>query len=224
MNNTVRVVLSLIVGLGVSLSGSQARPQPAEYSLDLLTYQVRQEVEPESPVGYVPAGHVSATTGKKPPSPLKATLESLDRLSYSIGDPFVYEIVIENVSGQDVVLPWSPDRSFVQRESPPTTALKASLMIEVTDRVQKKTVSWLEPRQLLGSEQLNGTLQRLAPGDRARIRVPGVMSPSNAGRIEIAKHQGLVRISAALILYKPQLLVRSVNGIDVIVTGRPARQ
>src|SRR5262245_17891675 len=52
--------------------------------------------------------------GTQPVVPIKVTLISLNAPRYRLGDTVVYDIEIENISRDVIVLPWSMDRDRVR--------------------------------------------------------------------------------------------------------------
>jgi hypothetical protein len=105
--------------------------------------------------------------------PLKITLLSLDRPSYRLGETVVFEVRVENITQEIVVLPWSPDIDAVKpdEESDPPGYMDAYLTLVV--RVDISGDQTVIGQPLYGSELEPGSLKPLWPGETVRIRVPG---------------------------------------------------
>jgi hypothetical protein len=95
---------------------------------------------------------------------------------------------------------------------------EGSLFLEVRDRMGSRRLAWLEPQLLFGSKAVGGSLQSIARGERALIRVPGHWRTSHRETSAILREpNGVVQVSAVLHVVQEQLLVRAVNGLVVSV-------
>jgi hypothetical protein len=114
-----------------------------------------------------------------------------------------------------VAIPWCPDRTVV----PAKDLVQGILAFEVRDATGKRLLSRLQPQGVYGSAAVVGTLQTLAPGDRARIRLPSRWNNSEAERDEILRQPGgLVKIFA---VYQHDLQEdRSTSGSSVAFMSR----
>ena len=178
-NRGARTRIAVLLFFASSVVIRAAQGPRVDYFLDILTHHITPD-SPDSPAegSFLRSGSGGGSSHESPsPYKLQVALETLDPRSYRPGDPFVYEVLIENRGTRDVVIPWSPDRVLVQRATPdPSTALRGSLIIEVTD-ARQKVIALLESQPLYGTEALDETLITLKPGERARVRVPAVWRP-----------------------------------------------
>lgn len=105
--------------------------------------------------------------------PIKITLLSLDRESYMLGDEGYFDIALENTGKEAVLIPWSPD----SRIGAPSqgTAVPGNLHAVISLLAGQTAAASGERADafgLYGSEFVHGSLKRLEPGRRVRIRVP----------------------------------------------------
>lgn len=108
-------------------------------------------------------------------APLKVTLLSLDADSYQLGANVIYEVMLENVSRELQVIPWSPDENKIkpQGQAEPPGYLDAFLSLVVRDKDLGEQL--IAVRGLYGSEMAQASLKRLLPGEKVRIRAQGRM-------------------------------------------------
>jgi hypothetical protein len=208
----------------ILVAGAQS-PQ-ADFVLDIVAQRVAPESSAKADATGISAGAGGAASGVPNSSAnVQLTLESLEPISLDTGDSFVYDVLIQNVGPGSVVLPWSPDPApFKSPASVMPPALEGSLFLEVRDRNGSKRLAWLEPQLLFGSKEVAGSLQTLARGERALIRVPGHWRTSDRETNAILREpNGVVQVSAVLHVVQAQLLVRSVNGLEASVRDRLRR-
>lgn len=133
----------------------------------------------------------------------------------------IYEIDIENADRVPLVLPWSPDPDLFPvgtSESLPGYR-HALIKLEVQSRGTGRTLASLAIQSLYGSEDKFGTLQTLAPGQKARIRVPGRWGSDAAEFASVLGDEGgSVQVIAVYNLVSERMLVKSANHIDVNVS------
>jgi len=105
--------------------------------------------------------------------PLKLTLLSLDKRSYQLGDHWIYEVILENITRDTLVIPWSPDYDRVKpdEEKDPPGYLHAFLSLVINDEVSGQ--QFMPGEVIYGSELVPGSLKRLHPGQKVRIRASG---------------------------------------------------
>lgn len=163
-------------------SVAAAQEQEDENFLDLTKYK---PVEKQPDAGTAATGMRVQDTrfnpspnGKHDPvrmAPLKVTLLSLDADSYQLGGNVTYEVTLENVSQELQVIPWSPDENKVkpQGQTEPPGYLDAFLGLVVRDKDLGE--QFIAVRGLYGSELTQGSLKRLQPGEKVRIRAQGRM-------------------------------------------------
>src|SRR4051812_40272831 len=97
--------------IGMLLTGLlTAQLANREYALDLVTYPATTP-ENQRTTGVALPGVVSGSTdsAKNTGSDLTVTLNQIDRTSYVMGDPLIYEVLIRNVGKNAIAVPWSPD-------------------------------------------------------------------------------------------------------------------
>jgi hypothetical protein len=211
---------SLLMMVAVLAAGALHQTAvPQEYILDVVSYPL----SPEPVRAYdlkVPAGGARAHD-RKEPSGLVLTLVSVDRNNYLSGDAIIYELVLENQGSGMVTLPWSPDRVRFNSPSEDANVHVASLFLEVRNRGGRERLAWLQPQLLFGSADVDGSLQTLAPGERARIRVPGFWRASEYERAHVLRQpNGLVRVAAVVHIEDLGQLVTSVNTLPVAIGSR----
>ncbi|HLL72496.1 MAG TPA: hypothetical protein VK363_13725 [Pyrinomonadaceae bacterium] len=163
-------------------SVAAAQEQADENFLDLTKYKF---VEKQPDAGTAATGARVQDTrfnpspkGKHEPermAPLKVTLVSLDADSYQLGGSITYEVTLENVSHELQVIPWSPDENKVkpQGQAEPPGYLDAFIGLVVRDKDLGE--HFIAVRGLYGSEMMQGSLKRLLPGEKVRIRAQGQM-------------------------------------------------
>jgi len=122
----------------------------------------------------IAGGGMASTDGSPSPKPrLKVTLLSLDKRSYQLGDKFIYEVMLENITESVFVIPWTSDYYSVKpyEGSDPPGYVSASLRLVIKDEVSGEASAAGEG--VYGSELVPGSLKRLRPGQKVRIRALG---------------------------------------------------
>lgn len=199
-------VFALAFGLTAGEVWGQV-PQ-ADYVLDLLTYPRSQTTSDQ---GKEKSGRVvGGVAGQPKMLPLKLLLVSLDRSAYALGEAFVYEVLIENLSQEPIRLPWSPEvERFPRVEGiQPAAHRWLGLTLSVSDaNLGVRGVTSSQP--LLGSEEVPGSLQTLASGETALIRVPGTWT--------------FIAMDAAAIMNRPERVLGAsvrlvMQGYDTVVS------
>ena len=218
-------VASLVVCLGAAAAVAGQTSRQPNHILDVVTFKPTPSVAaPAESAGLLP-GHVSSTTHRRPTVNLRARLVSLDLSSYETGDPAIYELELENAGRNAVVLPWSPDGVRVARESGGIALRQAILSLEVWDASgSTRWLAALEPISLVGSARVAASLQSLAPGEIALIRVPGVWRAVEDERRAILREpNGVVQVKGLITLVQEQVVVRTTNGLQVSIRDRLRR-
>ena len=99
--------------------------------------------------------------------------------------------------------------------------MEAGISLEVRDRGGSKQLASLEPSLLFGSREIAGSLETLAPGETAWIRVPGFWRTSDREINAMVKEpDGAVQVRAVIDLLRPPIRVGSANGLEVSVRLR----
>lgn len=105
--------------------------------------------------------------------PIKITLLSLDRESYTLGDKGYFDIALENTGKEPVLIPWSPDsRIGAPSQGAAVPGNLHAVISLLTARTAAASGERADAFGLYGSEFVHGSLKRLEPGRRVRIRVP----------------------------------------------------
>jgi hypothetical protein len=119
--------------------------------------------------GRATVGHVR----KQVSDPFKVTLLSLDKQSYQLGERVVYDILLENITNDPIVIPWSSDQRKVKPDDnkTPPRYTEAFLSLVLTTEVSGEQL--IAGQGIYGSELVSGSLKRLLPKQAVRIRAPG---------------------------------------------------
>ncbi|MGH9879388.1 MAG: hypothetical protein ACRD5H_17290, partial [Nitrososphaerales archaeon] len=108
------------------------------------------------------AGHIRAPKIV----PLKITLSSLNKSNYQLGEEVIYDVILENVTKNTIVIPWSPDRDKTRPndQNTPSGYLEAFLSLVVKD--EGKGEQFIAGQGLFGSKLAPGSLKSLTPGQK----------------------------------------------------------
>jgi len=176
---------------------SQSQGGGVEHVLDLVTYQSSSNegispVDPlEIPGGIVGGvGHGQIATRQN----LRVTLSSVAPQLQRAGDPFVYEVIVENIGQQSVGIPWSPEHRLFSRR------MREAKVADVSLSTVAPNPQLIASVTLYGAEDVAGSLLNLAPGDRARIRAPGTWAMP-ADTAASALRLGSIRVGASVTVY-----------------------
>lgn len=217
------IALSLLSVLVASGVGGQVQPKP-QHILDLVGISVPETTHLKAGTALWPETS-GGRAGQRKPVALKLTLLDVDRTDYTVGDPIEYRVLLENQGQEPVPLPWSPDPGpFLAL---PTRAqggvVLGSLFLEVRKLGSEVRLAWLDPQLLYGAPSVPGSIETLAPGEQALIRVPGVWRTTGPERERILRApQGTVQVGAVLSLGTGAgSLVSSANSIQVQVHMPP---
>lgn len=111
------------------------------------------------------------------PKPFEITLLSLDKQSYRLGEKCVFEIQLENITNNPLVIPWSPyldDVKPYDSDKNPPGYLKADLSLIIVNKPsQERLISGIT---IYGSDLARGSLKTLKPKESVKFRVPGRFS------------------------------------------------
>lgn len=186
-DSQLRAAIPQLIVLVLGISGyGEAQTIHADYVLDLLTY-----VEPaagDTGVGdqratrtVVSGGGGVASGDGVPELSVFVTLVSMDRMTYEVGDEFVYEVLITNAGEEPVQLPWSPDplafKAALTKQFPTEARAvipgfqRATLFVDVRDSTGRLH-RVVNATPLYGGSGVAGSLQALSPGESALVRVP----------------------------------------------------
>ncbi len=114
--------------------------------------------------------------------PVKVTLLSLDKTTYwmalGAADRVVCEVMIENITGKTISIPWSNELYTVEPgEKDPPDHFEAFLKLELKDESGQSV--FLSGRIIYGSELIPGSLKSLGPGEKTRIRYSDRFIPTD---------------------------------------------
>jgi hypothetical protein len=157
---------------------AQAKPSPSSDSSPVL------RITDEVPV--VPGNLPTADT-RRLKAPLRLRILSLDRLNYRYGEPFVVDLVVENIGKTDVALPWSPSPANVSTApDAPLQSISLALYAEAAPGLTLR----MELPHLYGAAFDQNSLNILRPGDSAEIVASGTFEGQSA------QEQALGRLNA----------------------------
>ena len=115
--------------------------------------------------------------------PLKPSLSILslkfDRENYTIGQEFIYEVVVKNVSGGDLIIPIESDGFKVinnVKDKPPSGFLVVAISLVTYDENKDKfdrEYEYFTTIGLYGSDLLPSSLKTLKPDESVTIRARG---------------------------------------------------
>jgi len=178
---------------------------------------------------FFPGRNSLSSTSHPPPSPLKITFVSVDVTDLEYGDYFNFEVLIENISKEPVVLPWSPDAGAFAQPVPRTPAgfLSALVLLQVESESDPQSMLALfDAQALYGSSEVPRSLLTLAPGRAALLRVPAqVSATTDFGRSNILQQPGgVVRLRAGFAFLLDNVRsVRSASTLPIRVRPRELR-
>jgi hypothetical protein len=214
----------LVVACAATLA---SRATGVTHVLDLVTARRTPEspgsVSPNLPPSAAVSGHTAHNPALEPR--LVVTLESLDRRSYETGDAVIYDLLVKNDGPVPVAMPWSPDAVQFNGRRRGTQVLTAGLYLEIKSETDGRLLANLQPVTLFGAPDVSGTLETLAPGETARIRVPGYWRSSEADINRLLDQPaGTLRAFAMLFIPDIGLRARSTNGEQVFLQDRLHRR
>jgi hypothetical protein len=224
MRRAVLAVGSVCVVALMSSAVAQQRPTP-DYLLDVASRGPVPLDESTSPAG-ARTGSGGGDSRARTAGDVEISLVRLDAAPpFEWGEHFVYEVLVENVGRDVVMLPWSPDRNVyaLGRSGLAIDVLKGSVVLEVYSADGVTPLAKLEPQLLGGSDALGGTVQPLRPGETAVLRLPGRWRSIDSGGAErvLAQPEGQVTLKARLTLERENLVAESEAGQAVrVLTGR----
>ena len=143
---------------------------------------------------------------------LSAVSLPLSADTFTWGDEFDFQLVLENVGALPVTLPWAADGA-VPSETDHQNAhvYTAFIHIEIGSRDGTRRLAMLDPLPTAGTRGVPGTLQAFPPGRVARLRIPYRWASYGAGEPErvLREPQGLVHVMAFYSLLDETLAVTS---------------
>ncbi len=187
----------------------------AEHVLDLVTYNQPDHPKPLDDPLEIPSGIVGGVDHQqaRTEAPLRVTLASIAPDLLRAGDPFVYELLVENIGKNVVRMPWSPEQHLFSRR------MRHASVASISLSPAKGTSQVIVSVALFGAEAVPGSLLGLAPGEKALIRAPGLWTlpdPTNAS----ATVTGSIRVVARVTVFSASGVVgpvQSQNNVGVSI-------
>jgi hypothetical protein len=109
------------------------------------------------------------------PFPITTELLSVDKTEFAVGATVAYEMSLENSSTRDVVIPWTPDSEWEpmaeRLAEQPQGYREAMVELEYFD--PKGARHAFAYRVMEGADSIPGSVLRLRPGQRARVKGAG---------------------------------------------------
>ncbi len=167
MRKLKAALLCALLSLLLSLS---ALAQSVEI-LDLT----KKTGKPETGVSVTGGGGlIGGTSTRKATLPLRVKLEKLDKQQYETGERFVYEISLENIGNEVLLLPWEPDEKKIQSGKSLGKPAESSVMYVslAVDELDRDVIFGAE--RIFSASSMPGTYKRLSPGQKVMIRASGV--------------------------------------------------
>jgi hypothetical protein len=166
-----------IVALTVCAMTAQKAGSTPTFTIDLLTAErpsedpTRRDTIPEQDRLGTRVPRVGRLTDSgSPTSSLEVTLERMDRSAYSVGDGFIYGLMVTNVGKRAVVFPASLQSDRSSRVM--AGARWAAIGLQVEDEMLGHQLVGLE--LLYGAQSVDGSLLNVGPGETVEIRAGGV--------------------------------------------------
>ena len=165
------VFISLAVaGAWLCQPVAQTRRPPREHTIDVMVappIPVPAPLPLDSFVRQPPV--LVAPHGPVKPTPVQIDAPQLDRVDYTAGDTFAFEVSFENVSAEPIRFPRWQAPEGVDRDVRDVRVAYISLLFE--DDVLKSDV--VGGQTLAGADAWPGSLIDVLPGDRVRIKGAG---------------------------------------------------
>jgi hypothetical protein len=164
-------MLRPLVVLGLLAAGVQATTP--DFVLDVGSFAPAAQQPSTGQVQLMVSGGGSSATPVPAPN-VRVSLATLDRSSYVTGEALVYEVLIQNVGDKPFVLPWSPDLNWCTRQDRAKRSgyREALISLRVIDPVTGRSLAEIDSQPLVGSPDVEGSLQVLQPKQTAMVRVP----------------------------------------------------
>jgi hypothetical protein len=109
------------------------------------------------------------------PYPITSELLSVDKTEFAVGTTVVYEMSLENSSTHDVVVPWTPDLEWEpmaeKLAEQPQGYREAIVQLDYFG--PKGEHHAFAYRVMEGADSIPGSVLRLRPGQRARVKGAG---------------------------------------------------
>jgi hypothetical protein len=181
-------VLCLLPLAIVALLNPQRSQPSREHLIDLVAAAAAGEVAAVVP----PARQLTLDTAlsvgthepRRPPlAAIAIEAPTLDRGSYQIGDSFVFEVILLNTGKRPVDFPVLADAGRIDRDMPGASAASITLRFE-DDELGSQQVGY---HVLYGADPVHGSLVKVNPGERVRIRTPATWFLGNSTKQQMPK-------------------------------------
>lgn len=119
-------------------------------------------------------GYTSSENGHNAPvNPFKVTLLAMDKRSYRIGDEVIFDIELENLTKDPIIVPWSgsSDKVIPDIDKPTPGLVEANISLVINSGAPEEQL--FIGRGVYGSDLSQGSLKKLQPNRPVKIRVPG---------------------------------------------------
>jgi hypothetical protein len=137
----------------------------------------RPPAKPRGIGGY--AGGGSSHKQRAVIAPFSVTLLSLNKSRYRLNERAIFEAMLENVTGDNIVIPWSDDRDSVDpdehSQAPGYIDAFISLLMDDGEGDEESSAA----KMLSGSQLVPSSLKELRPGERVIIRAAGPLTMSD---------------------------------------------
>ena len=173
------MLLKLMFALALAAFGSQA----AAPDIDLTAVAPRNRVR-EPAAGTITGGLVGQSGGVvRGKSPLQATLLSVEP-SLEAEPHVIFEVQVQNQGNEAIKFPEDPNSADFEPKSAALGYGFEFAYIALFADLKEQGSRFLPGITLYGSEEVEGTLKRLDPGDSIRIRGRVALKPIGTERAE----------------------------------------
>ena len=193
----------------------------AQHTLDLTTIP-----EPSSSEDSVTFDWIHLSHGN-PTIPVEVTLVDIDRRTYALGSPVVFTVRVKNVGAVPLVLPWVPwkiNHAALAQSATRDQLLLAGHLSLITLDGDGHLLWILGVGELEGTRAVPESVQLLAPGETADIRVPDSLQLGSSElrqKILGSRTRATIAVRAAFDMTVERRLlserVVSSNSIDIVL-------
>ncbi|MGB9245153.1 MAG: hypothetical protein WCC03_17520 [Candidatus Acidiferrales bacterium] len=153
--------------------------------LDLTTAVVGQRIH-EPTTGSGSGGGIGSSVRTRPETlqPLRISIVSLGSTKYKVDDDVVYEIKVENMGHEQIMIPWDPNLSDMEPEGTPTEYSYRIASIALRLSHAGKRFESLGSNLLFGRTGVPGSFMKIAPGEWVRVRAKARLSPPQSPQLD----------------------------------------
>jgi len=125
-------------------------------------------------------GQVAVSPHSPAPKTVKVTLADTDRLSYTVGDAILFNVVLENIGEEPIVLGISRDPEVAPKTVRPCRVVPPGVhfsvaLIAMTAKGRGTLIA--SGHEFYGSLDAPGTTVTLQPAERARVQLTATIVP-----------------------------------------------